>query len=131
MPSVVATWHQVVQTVVQLAMNSKCINTDPDGAISAVNGNPYTCKGEMRVDITYMFPEIFCIIIYLTCLFNSAGTGICICTFPFLQQKPGCLILKPHRTIVTTIRDISQFMLLWQVLVDEVIWIIICHTICS
>jgi hypothetical protein len=40
-------------------------------------------------------------------------------------------MLKLHRTAVTAIRDISQFMLLWQVLVDEVIWIIICHTICS
>jgi hypothetical protein len=41
MPSAMATWHQVVQTVVQTAMNSKCINTDPNWTIiSAVKGNP-------------------------------------------------------------------------------------------
>jgi hypothetical protein len=49
--------------------------------------------------------------------------------FSFSTTKPGCLILKPYRTTLTAVRDISQFMSLWQVLVDEVIWIIICHTI--
>ena len=50
--------------------------------------------------------------------------------FSFSTTKPGWLILKPHRTTVMAVRDISQHMSLWQVLVDEFIWIIR-HTMCS
>jgi hypothetical protein len=41
MASVITTWHQVVKTVVQPALNSKWISTSSDGTIiSAINGHP-------------------------------------------------------------------------------------------
>lgn len=61
------TWHQVVQSMVQPSLNSKCINTRPFCSVNlTVKCNSKTCEGEMRVEVPNMFLEIFSIIRHLT-----------------------------------------------------------------
>ena len=62
------TWNQIVEAMVQGPMHTKCIYTSPShGGNSSIQGDSKAREREMRVEVLNVLPEIFCIIIYLTC----------------------------------------------------------------
>jgi hypothetical protein len=57
----------MVESVVQGTLHPECIDTSACcGGNSLIQGNTKGRERKMRVEVPYVFSEIFCIIIYLT-----------------------------------------------------------------
>lgn len=119
----------MVQTMIHRTVYMECIYASTGcGAVSSVQCNSETCKGEVSVEVPYVLSKIFCISINLACkqplqlIWYIMNMQFYL---SFSTTESRWLTFKSHRSTIPAVRNLSQNMVtFWQVMVDEVIRII-------
>ena len=110
-------------------MYTKCIYAGTCRcAVSPVQCNSETCEWEVRVEVPYVFYEIFCISIHRTREQPLQLSRYIIDMHFYLSHsttESRWFAFKSHGSTISAVRNLFQNMVLFrQVMVDKIIWVI-------
>ena len=122
-------WQQMVQTMIHRTMYTECIYAGTCcSVVSLVQCNSKTCEWEVRVEVPYVFSEIFCNSIHLTREQPLQLSRYIMDMHFYLSHsttESRWFAFKSHGSTISAVTNLFQNMVLFrQVMLDEIIRII-------